>query len=339
MIDWARDVGKKNGFVIIVKYSDSGGGRWTPRIKLTCERSGKYRQKKKVKFYSHDENARITGTKKCDCPFLPKDEKLSINNDWMLHVVCRVRNHLVVDHLEGYSYLGRLSHQENELLVDMSKSMVRPKDILVTLKQRKPSNVTTMKTIYNVRHRFKVKEKAGRSQMQQLLGKLAEHEYIEWHRCEQNAMHIAQRVSAYPEALDYVTQTWLKQYKEKFVASSTNSCMHYRNATTNRAESAHSSLKKQLESNQGTFETCWIKTKRAESIGIDSSACDWAIRHTHGLPCAHEITYYIRQLLPISLEAVHAYWRTLDIVKLPNKDKLELTCIPEVELVIKKFFF
>ena len=29
--------------------------------------------------------------------------------------------------------------------------------------------------------------------------------------------------SAYPEALDYVTQTWLKQYKEKFVASWTNS--------------------------------------------------------------------------------------------------------------------
>ncbi|XP_028113890.1 uncharacterized protein LOC114311922 [Camellia sinensis] len=161
-INWARDVGKKNGFVIIVKYSDSGGSRWTPRIKLACKRSGKYRQKKKVKFYSHDENARITGTKKCDCPFLLKDEKLSPNNDWMLHVVCGVHNHLAVDHLEGHSYLGRLSHQENELLVDMSKSMVRPKDILVTLKQRNPLNVTTMKTIYNVRHRFKVKEKAGR---------------------------------------------------------------------------------------------------------------------------------------------------------------------------------
>ncbi|KAL7251152.1 hypothetical protein ACSBR1_013060 [Camellia fascicularis] len=174
--------------------------------------------------------------------------------------------------------------------------------------------------------------------------------------------------SAYPEALDYVTQIWLKQYKEKFVASWTNSCMHYRNATTNRAESAHSSLKKQLESSQGSFETCWSKihnllelqhtaikasfqkslivvqhnftpsefvqlwgnvslcalehilaeTKRAESIGIDSSACGCVIRHTHGLPCAHEIAYYIRQLLPIPLET--------------------LTCIPEVELVIKKFF-
>ncbi|KAL7258299.1 hypothetical protein ACSBR1_004427 [Camellia fascicularis] len=205
--------------------------------------------------------------------------------------------------------------------------------------------------------------------MQQLLGKLAEHEYIEWHRCEQNTMahpfsldlfHAFPRVlimdctyktnrhglplleifectnnyvralnilcglmdenifpkvividrefalmnaidvvfcsskhllcrwhinknrlakckkmfeneyhehlstlhkefSAYPKALDYVTQTWLKQYKEKFVASWTNSCMHYGNATTNRAESAHSSLKKQLESSQGSFETCWTK--------------------------------------------------------------------------------
>ena len=48
----------------------------------------------------------------------------------------------------------------------MSKNMVRPKEILVTLKYRDALNVTTMMTIYNVRHRFKVKEKAGRSQMQ-----------------------------------------------------------------------------------------------------------------------------------------------------------------------------
>mgnify|MGYP003702836765 CR=1 FL=1 len=134
MIDWARDVGKKNGFVIIVKYSDSGGGCWTPRIKLACERSGKYRLKKKVNVCSHDKNVRMTGTKKCDCPFLLKGEKLSTNNDWLLHVVCGVHNHPTVNNLEGHSYLGRLSHQENELLVDMSKSMVRPKDILVMLK-------------------------------------------------------------------------------------------------------------------------------------------------------------------------------------------------------------
>ncbi|CAL8171865.1 unnamed protein product [Prunus armeniaca] len=39
-----------------------------------------------------------------------------------------------------------------------------------------------MKTIYNARIRNRTKEFAGRTQMQQLLTKLSEHNYIEWHR-------------------------------------------------------------------------------------------------------------------------------------------------------------
>ena len=63
------------------------------------------------------------------------------------------------------------------MLVDLSKSMVRSKEILVT----------AMKTIYNARYIYKVNERGGGSQMQQLLGKLAEHNYIEWHKnCENN---------------------------------------------------------------------------------------------------------------------------------------------------------
>ncbi|XP_028082704.1 uncharacterized protein LOC114284030 [Camellia sinensis] len=59
-----------------------------------------------------------------------------------------------------------------------------------------------MKTIYNVCHRFKVKKKVGRSQMKQLLGKLAEHKYIEWHRCEQNTMVVIDLLWAHPFSLD-----------------------------------------------------------------------------------------------------------------------------------------
>ncbi|XP_034218932.1 uncharacterized protein LOC117630298 [Prunus dulcis] len=46
---------------------------------------------------------------------------------------------------------GRLSEEENALLVDMSKSLVKSRDILVTLKDRDAMNVSTMKTIYNAR--------------------------------------------------------------------------------------------------------------------------------------------------------------------------------------------
>ena len=95
-----------------------------------------------------------------------------------------MHNHAPAKHFEGHSFVGRLSEEETSLLVDMSKSMVRPKEILVTLKRKDALNVTTMKTIYNVRHRNNVIEKAGRSQMLQLLGELEKHNYIEWHRCD-----------------------------------------------------------------------------------------------------------------------------------------------------------
>ncbi|XP_028074033.1 uncharacterized protein LOC114276448 [Camellia sinensis] len=63
----------------------------------------------------------------------------------------------------------------------------------------------------------------------------------------------------YPEAVQYVSQSWLIPYKDKFFAVWTDSCMHFGNVTTNRAESAHAKLKRQLGSNQVNFECSWIK--------------------------------------------------------------------------------
>ena len=51
----------------------------------------------------------------------------------MILVVCVVHNHLASEHLEGNFFAGRLSEEER-LVVDMFKSLVRPRDILHTLK-------------------------------------------------------------------------------------------------------------------------------------------------------------------------------------------------------------
>ncbi|XP_028054477.1 uncharacterized protein LOC114258699 [Camellia sinensis] len=133
LLSWVQDVGRKNGFVFVIKTSDYGSGHRTPRICLACERSGQYRAHKKLRDDSNKKIVKITGIKKCGCPF--------------------------------ELWARRLSEEETSLLVDMSKSMVRPTEILVALKQKDALNVTTMKTIYNVRHRNNVIEKAGRSQM------------------------------------------------------------------------------------------------------------------------------------------------------------------------------
>ncbi|KAK3204894.1 hypothetical protein Dsin_018940 [Dipteronia sinensis] len=65
--------------------------------------------------------------------------------------------------------------------------------------------------------------------------------------------------SNYSIALDYVKQTWLDKYKEKFTAAWTDLVMHLGNSTTNRAESSYSQLKRQLGSSQGNFLTSWTK--------------------------------------------------------------------------------
>ena len=181
MIQCTRNVGKKNGIMVVIKRSEVGCGGKRARIFFGCERDGKY-EKIKKKDNQKDLKSRITGTKKCGCPFKLKGQKLDTHSDWMLKVMCGVHNHPIAKHLEGHSFTGQLIAEETSLLVDMSKNMVQPKDILVTFKKNiSIFNVSTMKSIYNARQRYTVIEIAGRSQMQQHLSKLSEHNYIEWH--------------------------------------------------------------------------------------------------------------------------------------------------------------
>ena len=85
-------------------------------------------------------------------------KNLDTDDDWRLDVVCGVYNQ--------FAAAGRFSREETKLLVDMSKSMVRPKELSVTLKQRSELKVTTMKIIYDARYKHIVHERGGRSQMQ-----------------------------------------------------------------------------------------------------------------------------------------------------------------------------
>ena len=189
--------------VIVIRKSDKGGLRGSrPRLLFGCERGGHHKTTSKVTYSDPEKRARMTGTKKCGCPFALKGQKLTNNDDWSLKVICAIHNHPAADTLEGHAYAGRLSVEENLLLVDMSKSLVRPKNILTTLKQRDPQNVTIMKTIYNTRHRYRVRERAGRSQMQQLLGNLTEYGYNEWHRACENTDTVKDLFWTHPKSIE-----------------------------------------------------------------------------------------------------------------------------------------
>ncbi|KAJ1431381.1 hypothetical protein SESBI_07236 [Sesbania bispinosa] len=70
---------------------------------------------------------------------------LANGGGWKLNVVCGVHNHDVAENLEGHPYVGRLSVEEKSLLEDMTKNMVKPRSILLTLKDHNEHNVTTIK--------------------------------------------------------------------------------------------------------------------------------------------------------------------------------------------------
>ena len=180
VVEWARSTGRSKGLVIVIKSSETSGKNRRPRVRLCCERSGKYRKyvRKNVKEFKC--RPRSTGTKKCECPF-----ELNCYGDklgWTLYARNGLHNHPSIGHLEGHSYAGRLSREETSLMVEMSKYLIKPRDIFTTLKKRDASNASTIKSIYNARQNQKVLDIAGKSRMQQLLQKLSDQKYVEWHR-------------------------------------------------------------------------------------------------------------------------------------------------------------
>ena len=112
-----------------------------------------------------------------------KGKQLSLEEGWILLVDCGVHNYLAAKHLEGHSFIDSLLEEKESLVVDMSKILVRPRNILHILKQRNNHNVSTIRTIYNAMRKNKIVEYTKKkSQMQQLMNNICEHAYIEVHK-------------------------------------------------------------------------------------------------------------------------------------------------------------
>ncbi|KAG5536092.1 hypothetical protein RHGRI_023768 [Rhododendron griersonianum] len=131
LVDWIRCTGKQHGFIIVIMGSEKCIKNRTPRMRFSCERSGKYRPfVKKVdgKEVAVKKRVRSTGTKKCECPFELKAVKG--NDGWTVSVHNGTHNHPPAVYLEGHSYAGRLSAEQTTTMVDLSVALVKPKEIL-----------------------------------------------------------------------------------------------------------------------------------------------------------------------------------------------------------------
>ncbi|RZB74634.1 putative protein FAR1-RELATED SEQUENCE 10, partial [Glycine soja] len=178
VLQWARTVAHENGFVAVIMRSDTetGSRGRSSFVLIVCERSGTYKCRNK-EFVRKD-----TGSRKCGCPFRLRGKPVRGGEGWMVKLICGIHNHELAKSLVGHPYVGRLTKEEKKIIADMTKSMVKPKNILLTLKEHNADSYTTIKQIYNARSAYRSSIRGADTEMQHLMKLLERDQYIHWHR-------------------------------------------------------------------------------------------------------------------------------------------------------------
>ena len=85
----------------------------------------------------------------------------------------------------------------------MIKSMVKPRNILLTLKEHNANRCTTIKQIYNARSAYRSSIRGSDIEMQHLMKLLERDQYIHWHRLKDKDV-VRDIFWCYPNAMKLV---------------------------------------------------------------------------------------------------------------------------------------
>ncbi|XP_071736753.1 uncharacterized protein [Rutidosis leptorrhynchoides] len=149
LTDWVQNVGRSLGYIIITKRSSThnSSGGVTCKVTLMCDRCGIY------KSQSSHRHSKLT--KKTNCPFKLVGNNSKCSKFWTLKVICEEHNHEPAVHMKGHPYAMRLLDNETRLVLDLTKKNVKPQVILMILKKLNPNNVSNLRTLYNMRQKFR----------------------------------------------------------------------------------------------------------------------------------------------------------------------------------------
>ncbi|KAL5184873.1 Protein FAR1-RELATED SEQUENCE 5 [Glycine soja] len=178
VLQWTRSLAHDIGFVDVIMRSDTNTGvrGRDSFLLIACERSGEYMPKK------HNLVRTCTGSRKCGCLFKLRAKPVSGGEGWMVKLICEIHNHEMTKSFVGHPYAGQLTKDVKNIVTDMTKSMVQPRNILLTLKEHNDNNYTTIKQIYNARHAYRSSIRGSNTEMQQLMMLLDRDQYVHWHR-------------------------------------------------------------------------------------------------------------------------------------------------------------
>ncbi|XP_076930725.1 uncharacterized protein LOC143595642 [Bidens hawaiensis] len=146
LFDWVKKAGRSLGYVIVTRRSRTLPSGVMNRVYLMCDRGGICKSKSSI---------RNSGSKKTNCPFQLVGKYWKTYDVWTLTVICEKHNHEPSPYMKDHPYAMRLSANETRLVFDLSRKNVKPQDILSTLKEQSKNNVSSIKTIYNARQKFR----------------------------------------------------------------------------------------------------------------------------------------------------------------------------------------
>ena len=67
---------------------------------------------------------------------------------------------------------------DKKIVHNLTNSSVKPKNILTNLKKKRKESMTNIKQVYNERHKFKKAKGGNLTEMQYLISKLEENQYV-----------------------------------------------------------------------------------------------------------------------------------------------------------------
>ena len=150
------------GFVALIMRSDTNAGvrGWALFLLIACKRNDDYRPKK------NDLVRTCTSNGKCGCPFKLGVKLVLGGEEWMAKLIYGTHNHEMTKSFVGHPYAGWLIKDEKIVVADMTKSMVKPRNIVLTLKEHNANNYTTIKQIYNARNAYRSFIRRSNTEMQ-----------------------------------------------------------------------------------------------------------------------------------------------------------------------------
>ncbi|XP_050895218.1 uncharacterized protein LOC127101819 [Lathyrus oleraceus] len=118
--------------------------------------------------------------KKCGYPFKIRSTLEKDGSGWKVDVKCGAHNHGLPDRLEGNSFVGRLTMNEKQHVVDLTKRHVPPRHILLSLQDREPKNVIRITQIYKYKIVIKKDIRGPRSEIKHLFKLIEDADYVYW---------------------------------------------------------------------------------------------------------------------------------------------------------------